>query len=320
MEIPVYLFTGFLESGKTTFIQDALEGDDFNAGERTLLLVCEEGEEEYRPEDFFGKNVFIETIDSEEDLNENHLEELRLKHKVERVIIEYNGMWLMEKLFMALPPEWVIYQEMVFADANTFLSYNQNMRQLVFDKLKTAELVVFNRCNRETLDADKKMELHKIVRVANRKSQIIYEYGINDAEPDTIIDPLPFDLDADEIEIEEDMFAEWYRDINEEQEKYDGKIIKVKGRVALGGGLPENTFVFGRHVMTCCVEDIQFAGLLCKWDKVSRVKHGGWVDIVAEVKVEYTPVYGDGDQGIGPVLYCKDVKASIPADPEVATF
>ena len=320
MEIPVYLFTGFLESGKTTFIQDALEGDDFNAGERTLLLVCEEGEEEYRPEDFFGKNVFIETIDSEDDLNENHLEELRLKHKVERVIIEYNGMWLMEKLFMALPPEWVIYQEMVFADANTFLSYNQNMRQLVFDKLKTAELVVFNRCNRETLDADKKMELHKIVRVANRKSQIIYEYGINDAEPDTIIDPLPFDLDADEIEIEEDMFAEWYRDINEEQDKYDGKVIKVKGRVALGGGLPENTFVFGRHVMTCCVEDIQFAGLLCKWDKVSRVKHGGWVDIVAEVKVEYTPVYGDGDQGIGPVLYCKDVKASIPADPEVATF
>ena len=298
MEIPVYLFTGFLDSGKTKFIQDALEGSDFNAGERTLLLVCEEGEEEYKPEEFFGKNVFIETVDSEDDLDENYL----------------------EKLFAALPPEWVIYQEMMLADANTFLSYNQNMRQLVFDKLKTAEMVVFNRCSRDTIDSDMKMELHKIVRVANRKSQIIYEYGENDAEPDTIIDPLPFDIEADEIVIDEDMFAEWYRDINEEQDKYDGKIIKVKGRVALGEGLPEKTFVFGRHVMTCCVEDIQFAGLLCKWDKINRIKHGGWVDIVAEVKVEYTPVYGDGDNGIGPVLYCKEVKGSIPAEPEVATF
>ena len=320
MEIPVYLFTGFLESGKTTFIQDALEGSDFNAGERTLLLLCEEGEEEYRPEDFFGKNVFIEEIESPEDLREDNLKSLQLTHRAERVIVEYNGMWPMNAFFSALPEDWVIYQEVCFFDANTFLSYNTNMRQLVFEKLQTAELAVFNRCNRETFDADTKMEFHKIVRVANRKSQIIYEYGIGDAEPDTIIDPLPFDLEADEIVIEEDMFAEWYRDINEEQKKYDGKIIKAKGRVALGGGLPEGTFVFGRHVMTCCVEDIQFAGLLCKWDHVNKVKHGGWVDITAEVKVEFTPVYGDGDQGIGPILYCKEVKASLPADPEVATF
>ena len=320
MEIPVYLFTGFLESGKTKFIQEALEGSDFNAGERTLLLLCEEGEEEYNPEEFFGKNVFIERIESEEELEREHLSKLQKLHKVERVVVEYNGMWLMERLFSALPEGWVIYQEVTFADANTFLSYNQNMRQLVFDKLKTAELVVFNRCDRASFTNEVKQEFHKIVRVANRKNQIIYEYGPDDAEPDTIVDPLPFDIDAKEIVVEEDAFAEWYRDINEEQDKYDGKIIKVKGRCALGGGLPEGTFVFGRHVMTCCIEDIQFAGLLCKWDRINKVKHGGWVDITAEVKVEYSVVYGDGDEGVGPVLYCKAVKASLPADPEVATF
>ncbi|MBQ6662614.1 MAG: hypothetical protein IJM69_03660 [Firmicutes bacterium] len=315
MEVPVYLFTGFLESGKTKFIQEALEGSDFNAGERTLLLLCEEGEEEYEPARFFGKNVFIEPV-GEEELNPDHLEKLQRLTRAERVIVEYNGMWLLEKLFQAMPGNWVIYQEMALFDATTFLTYNQNMRQLVFDKMKTAEMVVFNRCDHSVLTEEKKLELHKIVRVANRKSQIIYEFGPDDAEPDNFVDPLPYDLSAPEITVTDDIYAEWYRDINEEQDKYEGKILKVKGRCALGGGLPENAFVFGRHVMTCCVEDIQFAGLLCKWNRAKKLKHGGWVEIKARVQNEYAEVYGE----VGPVLYCQEVKASLPADPEVATF
>ena len=316
MEIPVYLFTGFLESGKTTFIQDTLEGGDFNAGERTLLLMCEEGEVEYKPEEFFGKNVFIESLDDESELERGNLKRLQLEHKVERVVIEYNGMWAMDKLFSSLPEDWVIYQEVTFSDATKFLSYNQNMRQLVFDKLKTADLVVFNRCDDESFTDETKMEFHKIVRVANRKNQIVYEYGPNNAIPDTIVDPLPFDLEADVIDVPEDAFAEWYRDVNDEPNKYDGKTVRVKGRCAMGPGIPEGGFVFGRHVMTCCVEDIQFAGLLAMWPEVKRLKHGGWVEITADIKMENTPVYGEE----GPVLYCKQAKASVPCDPEVATF
>lgn len=313
MEIPVYLFTGFLESGKTTFIQEALEGDDFNAGERTLFLLCEEGEEEYHPSRFFGTNVFFETIDEEEELTTEHLRDLQLKHKVERVIVEYNGMWNLDTIYQNMPQEWVTYQEMMFADAGTFLAYNQNMRQLVFDKLKSAELVVFNRCQR----GFDKMEFHKIVRAANRKSQILYEYGKDDVEMDQIEDPLPFDLNAPVIEIEDNAYAEWYRDINEEQDKYDGKVIKVKGRSVLGGGMADDHFVFGRHVMTCCVEDIQFAGLVCRWDNAANIlEHGGWVTITAKVKVEFDDVYGED----GPVLYCSEVTEAEEADPEVAQF
>lgn len=313
MEIPVYLFTGFLESGKTTFIQEALEGDDFNAGERTLFLLCEEGEEEYHPSRFFGTNVFFETIDEEEALTTEHLRDLQLKHKVERVVVEYNGMWNLDTIYQNMPQEWVTYQEMMFADAGTFLAYNQNMRQLVFDKLKSAELVVFNRCQR----GFDKMEFHKIVRAANRKSQILYEYGKDDVEMDQIEDPLPFDLNAPVIEIEDNAYAEWYRDINEEQDKYDGKVIKVKGRSVLGGGMADDHFVFGRHVMTCCVEDIQFAGLVCRWDNAANIlEHGGWVSITAKVKVEFDDVYGEE----GPVLYCSEVTEAEEADPEVAQF
>lgn len=312
MEIPVYLFTGFLESGKTTFIQEALEGDDFNAGERTLLLLCEEGEEEYHKSRFFGTNVFIEPVEEEEELTTEHLRELQLKHRVERVIVEYNGMWGLDTIYRNMPDEWVTYQEMCFVDANTFLAYNQNMRQLVYDKLKSAELVVFNRCE-EGFD---KMAFHKIVRAANRKRQILYEYEKDHVEMDDIKDPLPYDLNAPLIDIADNAFAEWYRDINEEQDKYHGKILRVKGRCAVGGGLPEDRFVFGRHVMTCCVEDIQFAGLVCKWPKGGQLKHGSWVTITAEVKVEYEETYGE----VGPVLYCSSVEPAEEADPEVAQF
>ena len=315
MEIPVYLFTGFLESGKTSFIQEALEGEDFNSGERTLLLLCEEGEEEYHPARFFGTNVFIETIDEEFDITPERLEELQKKHDAERVIVEYNGMWSLDTLYMNMPESWLAYQETMFADATTFMTYNQNMRQLVFDKLKSAELVVFNRCSRDgKMD---KMEFHKTVRAANRRSQILYEYSKDDVEVDDIVDPLPFDVEADEFTVGDDAFAEWYRDINEEQDKYDGKIITIKGRSVTGGGLPDDKFVFGRHVMTCCVEDIQFAGLVCKWkDAASRLEHGGWVTVTAKVFIEYDEVYGEA----GPVLYCLKVEPAEEANPEVAQF
>lgn len=312
MEIPVYLFTGFLESGKTTFLQEALEDEEFNSGERTLLLLCEEGEEEYHPGKFFGLNVFFENIEDEESLTMEYLDSLQKKHNAERVIVEYNGMWNLDSFYQNMPQGWITYQEMMFADATTFLTYNQAMRPLVYDKLKSAELVVFNRC----IKGFDKMAFHKIVRAANKNSQIAYEYSKDDVEYDDIKDPLPFDLNAPVVEIKDNDYAEWYRDINEDVEKYEGKIISVKGRCALGGGLAENQFVFGRHVMTCCVDDIQYAGLAYVWDKVDTMTHGEWYQVEAEVKLEYLDVYGEK----GPVLYCRKVEPAEEADPEVATF
>ena len=165
MELPVYLFTGFLESGKTKFIQETLEDSRFNAGERTLLLVCEEGVEEYEPDQFSGKNVFIEVLDDPEQLNADRLAQLQMKYNPERCVVEYNGMWLLDDLYQNMPEDWVIYQEICFADANTFLSYNANMRQLVVDKLKSCEMIVLNRA-KPGLD---KVEVHKIIRAVSRK-------------------------------------------------------------------------------------------------------------------------------------------------------
>ena len=311
-DIPVYLFTGFLESGKTKFIQETLEDRRFCNGERTLLLVCEEGEEEYAPEQFADKNVFIRVAASQEELTADRLSAWLKETRAERVVIEYNGMWLLDVLYGAMPEGWMVYQEFMFADAGTFLTYNANMRQLVYDKLKSCELVVFNRFN-GSMD---KMEFHKIVRAASRRSDIAYEYVGGKVEYDDIVDPLPFDINAPIVEIGDDDYAERYRDMSEEPKKYEGKTVRFKCRALVRKKMPEHSFIVGRHVMTCCVQDIQFAGLVCQWDKADTVKDDSWIVLTAKINFKFHRAYSKK----GPVLtYIGSEPCDAPEQP-VATF
>ena len=311
-DVPVYLFTGFLESGKTKFIQETLEDRRFCNGERTLLLVCEEGEEEYAPDQFADKNVFIRVINSQEELNAEALKRFLDETKSVRVVVEYNGMWLLDVLYGAMPEGWMVYQEFMFADAGTFITYNANMRQLVYDKLKSCELVVFNRFN-GSMD---KMEFHKIVRAASRRADIAYEYVGGKVEYDDIVDPLPFDLNADIVEIGDDDYAEWYRDMLEEPKKYENKTVRFKCRALVRQKMPDHTFIVGRHVMTCCVEDIQFAGLVCQWDKADTVKDDTWIILTARINFKFNRAYSKK----GPVLtYIDSTPCDAPEQP-VATF
>ncbi len=312
METPVYLFTGFLEAGKTKFIQETLEDKRFNRGERTLLLVCEEGEEEYDPTAFCAPNVFVEYIENEVDLTEDALRALKKKHNARRVMIEYNGMWQLQTLLDVLPMDWPLYQIFLFIDSGTFLNYNANMRSLVVDKLKLCDLVAFNRC---TKDMDT-MEFHKIVRALNRQVQIVYEYTDGSVIPDEIEDPLPFDLNAPVVEIEDRDYALWYKDITEEPKKYAGKTVRFKALAARNATVSEGFFVAGRQLMTCCAADIEFAALVVKNNCGYEVKTKEWVTIEAQVEVRYNKAYGK----TGPVMLAQKVEpAEEPEDP-VATF
>ncbi len=310
--MPVYLFTGFLESGKTKFIQETLEDKRFCNKEKTLLLVCEEGEEEYAPEQFATDTVVIRVLEGQEQLTNENLTKWAQETKADRVVIEYNGMWLLDALYAAMPEGWVVYQEFMFADAGTFLSYNGNMRQLVYDKLKSCELVVFNRFKP---DMDK-MEFHKVVRAASRRADIAYESTDGKVVYDDIEDPLPFDLNAPIIEIGDADFAEWYRDLGETPANYEGKTVRFKCRALKRSKMPANTFIVGRHVMTCCVEDIQFAALVCQWDKADSVQDDSWMILTAKLNFKFNKAYGRK----GPVLnYVSHELCEAPEQP-VATF
>ena len=117
-ETPVYLFLGFIESGKTKFIQETFEDPRFSSGEKTLLLVCEEGIEEYETIKFVGgEDVELVVVDDPKQLTEAYLTELQLKYGSERVVVEYNGMWDIKKLI--LPENWEIAQQITIVDGTT---------------------------------------------------------------------------------------------------------------------------------------------------------------------------------------------------------
>ena len=312
VRLPIYLFTGFLEGGKTHIIQESMEDKKFNSGEKTLIIQCEEGVDELDPSRFYGQNIYLELIENESDITKENLTALGKKHRIDRIIIEYNGMWKLSTLYDNLPDNWGIYQEMMFADAKTFLSYNANMRQLMVDKLLNCEMLVLNRTP-ESID---KEEIHKVVRGISRSCAITYDYPDGHVEYDDIEDPLPYDLDAPVVEITDNDYAIFYRDLSEDMGKYNGKTLRFKGIVARDASLGQKSLLAGRHVMTCCADDIAYHPLVCIFSEPNTAKTGDWMTVTGTVKIEKHKLY----HGAGPVLYVTATEFAVKPVQEVATF
>lgn len=312
MDIPVYLFTGFLEAGKTKFIKETMQDENFNDHNRKYLIIqCEEGEEEIEPGELPG-NVSICTFEREDDLVPDRLAARAKRAAADVIVVEYNGMWSLDKFYNSLPEGFMVYQEIFIADSKTIMSYNANMRQLVVDKLTSAEMVVFNRTDENT----DKEALHKLVRGVSRKANICYEDVDGEIEFDTMEDPLPYDIEASVIDIKDEDFAIFYRDMSEEFDKYKGKNVRFKGIVALDSSLPNGSYAIGRHIMTCCEADIAYRGVVAKGQGKLKLKTRDWVVVEGKLNEEYSPLY----QGKGPVLTVTDITPAVKPNPEVATF
>lgn len=312
METPVYLFTGFLEAGKTKFIAETLKDPNFNDGKkRYLVILCEDGEEEYDPADY-GENVVFASLNDEQSLTPDRLSALQKRNKADIILIEYNGMWLLDRLYNALPDYFMVYQEICILDSTTITAYNANMRQLTVDKLQSCEMAVFNRVS----EATDKMALHKLVRGVSRKANICYEDLSGEIEFDQIPDPLPFDINAPVVVIKDEDFAEFYRDMSEELSKYIGKTLRFKGICALDPSLPSGHFAIGRHIMTCCADDIAYRGVVAKGMGKLKIKTRDWVTVEGKLGEEYSKLY----RGKGPVLSVTSIEPAEKPLQEVATF
>jgi len=312
METAVYLFTGFLEAGKTKFIIETMRDPNFNDGKRKYLIVtCEEGEEEYDPSEL-PDNVSFASFDDPQRITPDRLSAMQKRAGADILVVEYNGMWTLDSFYNALPESFMVYQEIFIADSTSILNFNANMRQLVVDKLTSCEMVVFNRVT----EATDKMALHKLVRGVSRKANICYESLDGDIEFDEIEDPLPYDLNAPVIEIKDEDFAIFYRDMTEDFSKYNGKSVRFKGIVALDASLPSGHFAVGRHIMTCCADDISYRGVVAKGMGKLKLNTRDWVILEGKLSEEYSKLY----RGRGPVLDVKKIEKSSKPEQEVATF
>ena len=310
---PVYIINGFLESGKTEFITYTLDQPYFQIKGKTLIILCEEGENEYDPALLKRSNACLELMEQEEDFTPEKLLELEKKVKPERIIIEYNGMWpVSEFIRMQLPYRWELFQVVTTVDASTFQLYMNNMRSLMADILTCTQMAIFNRCNEETTDIS---YLIRNVKVLNSKAELIFE-----AENGDILDPgediLPYDVNQDVIEIDDDNYGIWYLDALDHGERYEGKDVIIKGMVFRSKNFEDGYFVPGRMAMTCCADDITFLGFLCKSKFASRLKNKQWVRVTAEVRLEHRDEY----HGIGPVLYAKRIEKAIKPEEDMVYF
>lgn len=281
MDVPVYLFTGFLESGKTSMIKETLLDPEFNDGSQTLILVCEQGEVEYDPEFLKQTNAVVEVLESRSQLSEDRLEMLNQKIRPQQVFIEYNGMWnVSELLDLEFPTCWLLVQIISTVNAQTFMLYVNNMRSLMADQLMHSEMILINRCDAST----KKSFLRNNIKAVNKGAQLIYESidGQINNLPD---DDLPFDLNAEVIDIQDDDYGLWYMDALDHPDRYTGKTVRFKGKVVHIED--SRSFVIGRYAMVCCAEDMSLIGYLCRSDRPVRVLVDDWIMLTARLETEF---------------------------------
>ena len=244
--VVVYLVNGFLESGKTRFLTQTLEQDYFAIEGKTVLILCEEGEEEYDKELLRRTNTILLTVDGPEEVTKDWLAGVDLLYNPERVIFECNGMYPVSKMEeMDVPKGWGLVQEITIVDASTFDMYIANMKPLFVEMVRNAELVIFNRCTKEMPLA----AYRRNVKVVNQNAEIVFEGA--DGEIDNIFDEhMPYDLEAPVVKIEDMDYGIWYVDMIDHPKRYAGKTVEFCGKVLRSRGAQPDECIVGRKTFS----------------------------------------------------------------------
>ncbi len=306
---PVYVINGFLDSGKTDFYRYTMAQPYFQTKGRTLLIVCEEGENDYSDTLLKKTNTVKEVIEEKDEFTPSALMALESKYDPERVLIEWNGMWPFRDF--KIPKAWQMEQQITMVDAQTFSMYFTNMKSLLSDQLRNSDLILFNRAD----GLEDLPNFKRNVKAVNPKAEIIFE-GANGEIDVTLDEDLPYDLNDDPIVLNNFGFGNFYLDALDHVERYLGKRIRFKAMVMKPGGIPEGSFVPGRLVMTCCAQDIQVLGFACAYDKVAELKEQDWIEVTARVEKRFVEAY----EGEGPFLIAESVEKTDPPKTEVIDF
>ncbi len=307
MPTPVYLFTGFLDSGKTTLIKETLNDPDFMSDiERTLIICLEQGEEKYDEEFLDAHNTFIEFLDASTQLTVEKMTELDTIYHPSQVFIEYNGTEsVSETILTGMPDFWPLVQILTTVDAQTFEIYVNAMRSMIFEQLRWSDTIIVNRCD-ENISGSM---LRGNIKAINKRAQIYYEGAFG--QPAKLKNGLlPFDLNAPVIDIKDDDYGLWYMDALEAPDKYEGKEVILRGMYAENIPGYKQTFILGRRAMVCCAQDTSLCGLTVTGVKIWEMKIGDWVEVQGKLK---TVPLEDGGKTL--VLYADRIAPyQAPAD------
>ena len=293
-KIPVFFINGMLDSGKTTFIIDTLTNDNKERKAKTLLLVCEEGEVEYSEELLKETNTYKHVFESIEEFDYKFIDKLIKNEKPDRVVIEMNGMWELSKL--QFPRVLEIVQVITFIDGSTFNIYFNNMRQKFNDIIKKSHIVCFTKVETSESLAPYQTAL-KLIN--NNCEYMLMDQNLR--AQDAYEEPIPYDIEADVIKIEERDYGTFYIDTFDHKERYEGKIVEYDTMVVLSDKLPFNSFIAGRFIMNCCADDIQLFGFLADSTLGMNLKDREWIHLKAEINYEWSEEYNEEELVLKPI-------------------
>ena len=219
---PVYICTGFLDSGKTLLVKDTLMEQEWIEPGLTLLILCEEGEEEYSKEYLEENDMVLLKIDKFEQLNAAFFTNCEKNYHPAQVVIEYNGMWKLEDLLqLKYPRKWQIQGIYSTVNGTTLDMYLKNMRNMLMEQLTESELIIINRCP-EGVD---RSGFRRALKVQNPMAQLIFE-GMDGKIIQPTAEDLPFDIKENPIKVEDEDFGIWYVDAYDHPDQYMDKEIE----------------------------------------------------------------------------------------------
>ncbi|MEO2238172.1 GTP-binding protein [Dorea sp. YH-dor226] len=309
MVTPVFVVTGFLDSGKTTMIKETLMEQEWIEPGLTLLLMCEEGEEEYTQEYLDEKEMVLLKIDDISQLNTVFFKNCEKNYHPAQIVIEYNGMWKLEDLLtIKYPRNFELQGVYSTVDGTTLDMYLTNMRNMLMEQLAESELIVVNRCA-EGVD---RSGFRRALKVQNPMAQLIFE-GIDGKIIEPSEEDLPYDVKGDKIVIEDMDFGIWYVDAYDHPELYLHKEIEFKAQTFRPRGMKDDMFVPVRQIMTCCAADVRYYGYPCKAGKKIQISKRAWVRVRARFEYESLAAFGSKQ----PVLYLIDMEPAEKPSEEV---
>ena len=306
-QLPVFVINGFLEAGKTQFMKFTMQQEYFRTDGNTLLIVCEEGEEEYDEKLLESTHTTAKYIDDINDLTLQKMEELTKEVNPERILIEWNGLWEQDKL--EIPDIWFINQMITIFDTSTLDLYikNKDLKAYMGKMLRNSELVICNRA--DDIDEDTLSAYHLQIKAMAPNAEIIFEGEEGEITGDFSIN-LPYDLDDAKLVIKPEDYGIFYVDTMDRPEKYDGKEVEFTAQVVRPNGIDDDILITGRRAMTCCEADIQFLGFVCKYKGAKNFKNKDWVKVKGKIKFEMNKQY----RAKGPVIYATEVLLTGPID------
>lgn len=266
---PVYVFSGFLDSGKTQAIKGTLYNPRFNEGEASLIICFEQGDVEYDKKFLEMTNTQVIYMDSINDLTIEKQKEINSQYNVERIFLELNGMEddniLYNNGFIA---NWELAQTLTTIDASKFSMYLTNMRQFLYNHVVNAEVVILNRSD----DVDKRY-LRNNLKSINQYVELIFEDSKGNVT-NKIEDEL-FDT-SKPLDISDIDYGLWFMDAIDNPMKYDKVELSIKAKYVGKIEDEKRVLIMGRKAMVCCANDITDIALPCiglSEDKIDKEKY-----------------------------------------------